>query len=202
MSKAMGAGEIRGEIWFWRLIGWLLCYTPTTFLCHTLLQSHHKVTILIYSQRQRQRQRKMKIQIQRRIILLHLHQQFCNGPESHNSDFLSTNHCWGKQRDQTLTFLTHFSTFTLWFESLCAQTSWNDKVAQFCNPPRFGSQVIHRLDRCREDTIHPDMITILMRNDGSASGFGRGKKSRKKLVRCTNFAPPPPLLYSRNLVIF
>ena len=136
----MGRG-IRGEIWIWRLIGWLLCY---------------------------------------------IFRHFCSGRWNHIRESQLDQSPPRDTADQTLTFAENY--FSTLIQSLASANvlEWWSR-SNFAIDPRFGSQVINCADRCREDTIHPDMITILMRNDGSVSGFGRGKKSRKKLVRCTNF---------------
>ena len=125
--------EIRGEIWIWRLMAWLLCYV----LCPALLQSNLKVTLWFLLPQS-------------------------TGPLIHKPSL-------------SYDILVYVCTNAM------------DRLS-FAILDLGGGRAINFADRCREDTIHPDMITILMRNDGSASGFGRDKKSRKKLVRCTNFA--------------
>ena len=124
--------EIRGEIWIWRLMAWLLCYV----LCPALLQSNLKVTLWFLLPQS-------------------------TGPLIHKLSL-------------SYGILVYVCTNAL---------DWNS----FAILDLGGGRAINFADRCREDTIHRDMITILMRNDGSASGFGSSKKSRKKLVRCTNF---------------
>ena len=122
----MGRG-IRGEIWIWRLIGWLLCY---------------------------------------------IFRHFCSGRWNHIRESQLDQSPPRDTADQTLTFAENY--FSTLIQSLASANvlEWWSR-SNFAIDPRFGSQVINCADRCREDTIHPDMITILMRNDESGSGFGQ-----------------------------
>ena len=141
--------EIRGEIWIWRLMAWLLCYV----LCPALLQSNLKVTLWFLIPQS-------------------------TGPLIHK---LSLSYC----------ILVYVCTNAL---------DWNS----FAILDLGGGRAINFADRCRADTIHRDMITILMRNDGSASGLGGGKKPRKELVHCTNSTSrgaDNPFFNSRNLLV-
>ena len=106
--------------------------------------------------------------------------------KSHTFDFFSTNHLWWKQAGFRSN--SHFLGLFLNFYTLipirivCGTNvlEWQSLGRSFATDPRFGSRVINRADRCREDTIHPDMITILMRNDGSASGFGGRQETAQR----------------------
>ena len=115
--------------------------------------------------------------------------------------------------DQTLTFLAYSSTFTLWFKSgLCAaQTCWNDKVLAGVLQPILDlgrGWSIAQTDVARTQSIQT-WSRSLWEMMGLRVGLGGGKKPRKELVLCTNFATtsitpltqpshPLPLPWSQN----